>query len=71
MPTDIERIATIKSQTLELIQQITLHPKPSYTMDGQQISWTEYLAQLRSTVEWCDEQLTGQQPYEIRSQGCT
>jgi hypothetical protein len=71
MATDTERILAIKTQTLELIQHITLHPKPTYTLDGQQVAWEQYLAQLRSTIDWCDEQLAAQQPCEIRSQGYT
>lgn len=71
MTTDAERFTTIKNQALELIQQITLHPKPTYSVDGQHVSWDRYLAQLQSTVRWCDEQLASQQPCEIRSQGCT
>jgi hypothetical protein len=71
MPTDAEQLALIKSQTLALIQAITLDPKPSYSIDGQSVSWGDYLAQLRGTVEWCDRQLTQSEPFEIRSQGYT
>jgi hypothetical protein len=71
MPTDAERIIAIKSQTLALIQQITLQPKPSYTIDAQTVSWTDYLTQLQATVAWCDRQLDGETPTEIRSQGMT
>jgi hypothetical protein len=70
MPTDIEQLATIKSQTLALIAEMTAQPKPSYRIDGQMISWTEYLAQLQETVRWCDQQMaaaTG--PCEVRSRG--
>ena len=71
MPTNAERIIAIKGQTLELIQQITLQPKPSYTIDNQTVSWGEYLTQLQATVAWCDRQLGGEMPVEIRSQGIT
>ena len=71
MQTDLQRIAAIKSQTLELIQQITQHPKPTYWVDGQRVYWESYLKQLQATVSWCDAQLASQQPCEIRSQGCT
>ncbi len=71
MPTDAEQLALIKSQTLALIQSITLDPKPSYSIDGQAVSWGDYLAQLRGTVEWCDSQLAGSEPFEVRSRGCT
>ena len=35
MPTDIEQITTIKSQTLARMAEITAGPKPTYQIDGQ------------------------------------
>ena len=49
--------ATIKSQTLAMIAEITAEPKPTYSIDGQSVLWTDYLKQLRTTVEWCDQQI--------------
>lgn len=68
---DATRIATIKSQTLAIIQQITESPKPSYNVDGQSFSWGEYLKQLQETVAWCDNQLSAYEPFEVQSQGFT
>lgn len=68
---DADTIATIKSQVLANIAEITLHPKPSYTVDGQSVSWTEYLQQLQEIVNWCDVQLAGEEPFEIQSIGYT
>jgi len=48
---------TIKTQTLSMIAEMTASPKPSYNVDGQSIQWTDYLKQLRATVEWCDQQI--------------
>lgn len=69
--TDHQRIAAIKSQTLALIEDITAAPKPNYRIDGQSVSWGRYLQQLLDTVAWCDRQLAGEGPFEIRSQGVT
>jgi hypothetical protein len=69
--TDAERIAAIKTQTLALIADLTENPKPSYSIDGQTVSWGEYLAQLQRTVEWCNDQLAAESPFEISSQGYT
>lgn len=54
---------------MAIIAQITAEPKPSYSLDGQAVSWAEYLARLRDTVDWCERKLAGQQPFEIRSRG--
>ncbi|MBL9124448.1 MAG: hypothetical protein JNG90_12505, partial [Planctomycetaceae bacterium] len=50
---------------------LTVDPKPSYQLDGQSVSWADYLAQLRATVEWCERQLAAGEPFEFRSRGCT
>jgi hypothetical protein len=71
MPTDVEQLATIKSQTLQLIRDITAAPKPTYDIDGQSVGWNDYLARLQSLVGWCDERLAGAAPFEIDSQATT
>ncbi len=69
MPSDAEQVATIKTQTLGRIAEMTAAPKPTYNVDGQMIAWGDYLLQLQATVDWCNEKLAGEVPFEIRSQG--
>ena len=71
MPSDLEQIQTIKTQTLALIAQITADPKPTYYLDEQTVSWGDYLTRLQATVDWCERKLAGQEPFEIHSQGIT
>ena len=71
MPTDAEQLTTIRSNTLARIAELTESHKPSYTVNGQTVSWTQYMADLRSTLEWCDRQLATEEPFEIHSQGIT
>ena len=54
--------STIRDQTLQMIADLTADPKPSYNVDGQTVQWTEYLKQLRATVEWCDQQMARGEP---------
>ena len=68
---DAETIAAIKSQTLAVMAEITANPKPTYQIDGQMIAWGGYLAILQQTVDWCNEKLAGEAPFEVRSQGYT
>lgn len=68
---DQATLAAIKSQVLALMAAITENPKPSYSIDGQSVSWSDYLSQLRESVEWCDRQLARAEPFEIHSQGFT
>lgn len=71
MPSDLEQIQTIKTQTLAIIAELTANPKPSYYIDGQTVSWNDYLRSLQATVDWCERKLAGQEPFEIHSQGIT
>ena len=72
MATDAEQLATIKTQTLAIIVTITASPKPTYNIDGQEVEWAEYLAQLQSTIAWVDKQaVQAGGPYEVHSQGYT
>ena len=68
---DADTLATIKTQTLALIEEITANPKPNYNIDGQSVSWGTYLQQLWATVKMCDEQLAGETPIEVHTQGYT
>jgi hypothetical protein len=71
MPSDIEQITLIKTQTLARIAEITAEPKPTYQIDGQTVNWGDYLSRLQKTVDWCDTQLAARNPVEVRSQGYT
>jgi hypothetical protein len=46
-------------------------PKPTYSIDGQTISWTAYIQSLQETVDWCDAKLVGLEPFEVQSRGTT
>ena len=71
MPSDLEQLSTIRSQTLAILAEMTANPKPSYTLDGQTVSWGDYLVKLRATVNWCERKLAGCEPFEIHSRGTT
>ncbi len=71
MPTDLQQIAAVKSQTLAILADLTADPKPTYTIDGQTVAWGEYLARLQATVDWCEKKLAGHEPFEVQSQGTT
>jgi hypothetical protein len=71
MSTDLQQIAVIKSQTLARIVEITAQPKPTYQLDGQTVSWGDYLTRLQTTIDWCNQKLAAEQPFEYQSRGFT
>lgn len=46
MPTDAENLATAVSNISALIADLTENPKPTYSINGQSVSWGDYLASL-------------------------
>lgn len=71
MPNDRKQIETIRSLALTQLVDLRAAPKPTYTIDGQSVSWESYVRSLEATVDWCDEKLIGLDPFEVRSQGYT
>ena len=71
MADQAQQVLAIRDQTLNQLEELRKQPKPTYTLDGQRISWQEYAESLQRTVDWCDQKLVGYQPFECRSQGTT
>jgi hypothetical protein len=69
--TDIEQIQSIRQFTLAQLADLRANPKPTYTIDGQTVSWTTYISSLQAAVDWCDAKLIGLAPFEVRSQAIT
>ena len=69
MPTDREQLQTIRGLALAQLAELRAQPKPSYTLDGQSVSWESYATSLLRTVDWCDAKLAADEPFEIHSQG--
>jgi hypothetical protein len=68
---DREQIESIRSQTLAQLVDLRASPKPTYSIDGQTVSWTDYIRSLEQTVDWCDAKLIGLAPFEVQSQATT
>lgn len=64
-------LAAIRSNILARIEEITLQPKPNYSIDGQQVSWQSYLDSLWSSLDRVNAQINAAEPFEEISRGCT
>ena len=67
----LEQLQTIKANTLAQMAQVSAEQKPSYTEDGQTFQWTEYLEHLQRRVDWCNQQMAAEEPFEFPTQGYT
>ncbi len=68
---DFDHFQLIRSQTLNVMAEITSQPQPSYTVDGRTFSWSSYMQRLVGIVNWCDDKIAAGEPYEFRSQAGT
>lgn len=67
----LEQILAIKANTLAQMAQVSAERKPTYQEEGQSFQWTEYLEHLQRRVDWCNQQLAAEEPFEFPSQGYT
>ena len=66
-----DQITTIKDNTLAQIALVSAEKKPSYSEDGQTFHWQEYIEHLQRRVDWCNQQLAAEEPFEFPTQGYT
>ena len=66
---NLAQLAIVRTQVISLIAELTLSPKPSYTIDGQKVDWTDYLEMLLRQVAQVDAAILAieSDPYEFTS----
>lgn len=47
----IDNLTQAKLNITALMESITASPKPSYSVDGESVSWSEYLSMLTTQLE--------------------
>ena len=64
---DKQKLVTAYNQVSERFIEITKNPKPSYNIDGQEVSWGEYLNQLTKSMESLKKQIDDfrDKPFEL------
>lgn len=60
--TDQEQLQTARSQLVARLLELTTKPQPSYSIDGQSVSMTEYQQFLLDGIRKLDEVLAGGDP---------
>jgi len=68
---DAQQLESIRRLALAQLADLHVSPKPSYSIDGQSVSWQSYLESLQKTIDWCDAKLGGSEPWEVQSQAVT
>lgn len=62
-------LKTARDQIAVIIKEITVDPKPSYSIDGESYSWGEYLAQLMSQLNTLNDAIGASDPFEVTEYG--
>lgn len=60
-------LATALESLVTAFKQACVNPKPNYSLDGQSVSWGEYLRMLSEAIKTTAELLTTFDPVEMRS----
>lgn len=63
----VEQLITARDNMLNLLNDITLNPKPSYGDGDRSVSWADYQKFLLEGIKSLNEQIVALQPYEIRT----
>lgn len=69
MATYIENLTTARDNFAAKLAAISTSPKPTYTIDGQTVSWNDYYRMLMDGINSLNEQLAAGEPFEIHTQG--
>lgn len=68
--TDLTNLATARSSYVSQLVSLAANPKPSYSVNGQSFSWTEYQRFLTEQVKAIDDLISANEdPFEEVSLG--
>jgi len=69
MPTVSENLTTARANYAAILAEISLNPKPTYSVNGQSFSWVEYQRFLLDSIERLDSLiLQAEPPYEYQTE---
>lgn len=70
MPTRAENLETVLDNLAQQLADISANPKPSYSVGGQSVSWTEYFRMLTEQMKAVREQIQQEgAPFQVVHQG--
>lgn len=67
MPTYLEHLKATREHIAANLAELTAHPQPSYTIDGQTVSWQALLASYIQQLERLDARIAAGEPFEIET----
>lgn len=55
---DAATVAAIREAAATRLSELLASPKPSYSIDGQSVSWGDYHERLTKQIEWATKELS-------------
>jgi hypothetical protein len=71
MPTYLENLTTARDQIAANLAAITAQPKPTYSIDGQSVSWQSLFDSYIAQLDKLNALIAAAEPFEVQSQGGT
>jgi hypothetical protein len=67
---DSDTLQTIYSNYCAILLDMSAHPKPTYSLDGKSVSWSEYYGMILRYMDDVRRQMVfSAGPFELRSIG--
>lgn len=67
MASFLDNLKAAREAAAETLARVLASPKPTYNVDGQSVSWTEYQAMLSKQIDALTAQINSAEPFEIIS----
>lgn len=68
---DLTNLQTARSNLISALTTATASPKPNYSINGQSVSWSDYLRSLREEIAAIDALIAEEEgPYEVTTEVC-
>lgn len=68
MATYQENLETARDNLAAALVEATANPKPNYTVDGQSVSWGDYLDSLQKSLDGINAKIAAGEPFEFTTQ---
>ena len=63
----VQNLITARSNLENLLAEITLNPKPTYTVKGRTIDWASYMSNVREQIDALSKTINARQPWIVHT----
>jgi hypothetical protein len=71
MANQVTSLTTVRDNILAKLEEISVNPKPNYSIDGQTVNHADFFASLLKSLEQTNRALAASESYEFIEQAYT